>query len=174
MLVSCFALRVDRTVLHADTKVVHFPMMLSTSSHTEVTRVMVLHMVRLMQATSCRARNRLYIIVSRHALFRSGRRLLSRDILRTANTSAHTCVNMHLDRHQPSRRLALVTHGSDDRTMNKYKTAFHTTRLSVCEQYFARCLTVIDATANKIYLKRLESWKVTSGSLSTKLLYYIV
>jgi hypothetical protein len=68
MLVTCFALRVDRTVSHVVTKVVHFPMMLSTSSHTEVARVMdVLHMVRQMQAT-CRARNRL-VIVSRHALF---------------------------------------------------------------------------------------------------------
>ena len=128
MLVTCFALRVDRTVSHVVTKVVHFPMMLSTSSHTEVTRVMdVLHMVRQMQAT-CRARNRL-VIVPRP--FRSGRRLLSRDILRTANMSAHTCVNMHLDRHQPSRCLALVTHGSDDRTMNNYTTA-STTRLSAC------------------------------------------
>ena len=60
--------------------------------------------------------------------------------------SAHTCVNMHLDRHQPSRRLALVTHGSDDRTiMNKYKTASHTTRLSVCGTRRTQMVTVCPA-----------------------------
>ena len=57
-----------------------------------------------------------------------------------------TCVNMHLDRHQPSRRLALVTHGSDDRTiMNKYKTASHTTRLSVCGTRRTQMVTVCPA-----------------------------
>jgi hypothetical protein len=60
--------------------------------------------------------------------------------------SAHTCVNMHLDRHQPSRRLAVVTHGSDDRTiMNKYKTASHTTRLSVCGTRRTQMVTVCPA-----------------------------
>ena len=77
--------------------------------------------------------------------FRSGRRLLSRDILRTANMSAHTCVNMHLDRHQPSRRQALVTHGSDDRTMNNYTTASHTTRLSACGTHRTQMVTVCPA-----------------------------
>ena len=104
--------------------------MLSTNIITEVTRVMVLHMVRLMQVNVQGTKSPSYCFTPRP--FRSGRRLLSRDILRTANMSAHTCVNMHLDRHQPSRRQALVTHGSDDRTMNNYTTASHTTRLSAC------------------------------------------
>jgi hypothetical protein len=57
------------------------------------------------------------------------------------NTSAHTCVNMHLDRHLPSRRLALVTHGSDDRTMNNYTTASHTTELSACGTHRTQMVT---------------------------------
>jgi hypothetical protein len=63
----------------------------------------------------------------------------------TANTSAHTCVNMHLDRHQPSRRQALVTHGSDDRSMNNYTTASHTTRLSACGTHRTQMVTVCPA-----------------------------
>ena len=45
--------------------------MLPVYEHTEVTRVMVLHIVRLMQV-NVQGRNRL-LIVSHHALFRSGR-----------------------------------------------------------------------------------------------------
>jgi hypothetical protein len=69
---------------------------------------MVLHMVRLMQVY-VQGRNRL-IIVSHHALFRSGRYLLSLDILRSDRK--HECP--HVCEHAPRPTPAIKAPGIGD------------------------------------------------------------